>query len=179
MTTADRGPRPSTVTTAMALVFVGVGLAFIGTVLSHLFWTEAFDKLSGGSSEVAETTKTFTGVMTFVGAGINLIAAAGASICAIVAMRGSNGARITLSVLCGVFAGWKLMCGGYSLVTSVSGDAADELRDKLGDSMFLLYGAVGVDFVLMVIALGIIALLMLGASNRFFNPPKVPATQGY
>jgi len=171
---ADRGPRPSTVTIAVGLVFVGVGLAFIGTVLSHLFWTEAFHKLSGESSEIAETTKTVAGVMTFVGAGVNLIAAAGASICAILALRGSNGARITLCVLAGVFAGWKLMCGGYSLITSINGDSAKELRDKVGDAMYLLYAAVGIDVVLMVLAIGIIALLLVGVSNRFFNPARVP-----
>ncbi len=137
-------------------------------------WTEAFHKLSGESSEIAETTKTVAGVMTFVGAGVNLIAAAGASICAILALRGSNGARITLCVLAGVFAGWKLMCGGYSLITSINGDSAKELRDKVGDAMYLLYAAVGIDVVLMVLAIGIIALLLVGVSNRFFNPARVP-----
>jgi hypothetical protein len=176
---ADPGPRPSTVTAAVALVFVGVGLAFIGTVLNHLYWTEAFKQLSSGSAEVADTLNTFTGAMTFIGAGVNLLAAAGASICAIIAMKGSNGARITLCVLCGLFAGWKLMCGGYSLVTSTTGQVAAEMRKEVGDAIYLLYAALGVDFVLMVVAIGIVALLMVGVSNRFFNPPKVPATPAY
>jgi hypothetical protein len=40
--------------------------------------------------------------------------------------------------------------------------------------MYLLYAAVAIDVVLMVLAIGIIALLLVGASNRFFNPARVP-----
>ncbi|MGH3646958.1 MAG: hypothetical protein ACRDTM_07260 [Micromonosporaceae bacterium] len=173
MATADPGPRPQTVTAAIALTFVGVALAFVGTVLTHLFVTEAFSAANtSGNAELEESLKSISSSWTFISAGINLVAAAGASICAIFSMRGSNGARITLAVLCGVFAGWKLTCGGYWAATTAAAKSEDTA--VIEDAMPFLWGAVGIDFVLLLVALGILTLLLVGPSNRFFSPPKMP-----
>lgn len=168
---ADPGPRPTTVTAAVALTFAGVALAFVGTVLTHLFVTEAFAAANtSNNAELEESLKSVSSTWTFVSAGLNLVAAAGVSICAIISMRGSNGARITLSVLCGLFAGWKLTCGGYWAATSFA--AKPEDTEVIGSAMPFLWGAVAIDMLLMFIAIAILALLLVGPSQRFFSPPK-------
>jgi hypothetical protein len=159
------------VTLAVTLTFVGIALAFVGTVLSHLAMTD----LAGqdAPAEAQDAMQAVSGISTFMVAGVNLVAAAGTSICAISAMRGSNGGRITLCVLCGLFAGWKLMCGGYNIVAQ-SQDPVQEVLVQFGDAARFLYAAVAVDFFLMFVALGIMVLLLTGSASRYFNPPRVP-----
>ncbi|MGH3736934.1 MAG: hypothetical protein ACRDT6_15185 [Micromonosporaceae bacterium] len=166
---ADRGPRPATVNAAVGLTFVGVALAFVGTVLSHLFISELTSL--GADSSAAEDLKNIGKGWTLIGAGANLIAAAGASVCAVLSLRGSNGARITLAVLCGLFAGWKLTCGGWSAIT-LTGDSSD--YEAIGDAMPFWYGAIAIDLVLLVVAIVILSLLLVGSSNRWFSPPRTP-----
>ncbi|MGH3728772.1 MAG: hypothetical protein ACRDTU_08470 [Micromonosporaceae bacterium] len=174
----DPGERPSLVTVAVVLTFLGIGLAFLGTVLLHLFWAEVLDTAGEGApSEMTETFDSFSGALTFVAAGFNLLAGIGAAICAILAMRGSNGARITLCVLCGLFAGWKLMCGGYWTV-NVTAPAEESLR-PIESALPFMYGAAAIDGVLMLVGIAIVALLLTSPSNRYFNPPKVMATPRY
>lgn len=169
----DPGQRPTTVTAAVALTFAGAALAFISTVLFFLFsdgWmaAEALDTADDVS---------VSGATTFIAAGINLVGAAGASACAIFATRGLNGARIMLCVLSCVFAVWKLSCGGFWGLAAV-GAGMDEDPAIAGAAAYL-YGAVAIDFVLMLLAIAIFVLLLVGQSNRFFNPPRMMATRRY
>lgn len=164
--------RPTVVSLAVTLTFVGVGIAFVGTLLGHLALADLARQDT--PAEVRDLMRAMSGISTFIAAGVNLVGAAGVSICAISAMRGSNGGRITLCVLCGLFAGWKLMCGGYNLLI-YSQDTMDEALAQLGGAVRYLYGAVAADLFLMFLAIAILVLLLTGPANRYFSPPRVPA----
>jgi len=163
--------RPAVVSLAVTLTFVGIALAFVGTLLSHLALADLASQ--DLPAEMRDVMQMMSGMSTFIAAGVNLVAAAGISICAISAMRGSNGGRVTLCVLCGLFAGWKLMCGGYNLLI-YSQSTMEEVLAPLGDSVRYLYGAVAADLFLMLLAITILILLLTGPANRYFSPPKVP-----
>jgi hypothetical protein len=163
--------RPAVVLLAVTLTFVGVALAFVGTLLSHLALADLAEQDVPG--EMRDLMQAMSGMSTFIAAGVNLVAAAGVSICAISAMRGSNGGRVTLCVLCGLFAGWKLMCGGYNLLI-YSQSTMEEVLDRLGGSVRYLYGAVAADLFLMMLAITILTLLLTGSANRYFKPVRVP-----
>lgn len=168
--------RPTVVTVAVTLTFVGIALAFVGTLLSHLAMADL--AAHNATAEVRETLGAVSGFSTFMLAGVNLVAAVGTSICAISVMRGSNGGRITLCVLAGLFAGWKLMCGGYEVIAQ-SQSPIQEVLTQFDDAARFLYAAFAVDFFLMVIALVILILLVTGTASQYFRLPRVAAGMPY
>lgn len=168
--------RPTVVTVAVTLTFVGIALAFVGTLLSHLAMADL--AAHNATAEVRETLGAVSGFSTFMLAGVNLVAAVGTSICAISVMRGSNGGRITLCVLSGLFAGWKLMCGGYEVIAQ-SQSPIQEVLTQFDDAARFLYAAFAVDFFLMVIALVILILLVTGTASQYFRLPRVAAGMPY
>lgn len=161
----DPGPRPPQVTLAVALTFAGIGVAFLGVLL---FFLAGVDTTGSDSNRVIRQLAT----MTFLIGGVNLMASAGAAVAAVLTLRGANPARITLCVLCGLFAGWKLMCGGIGL-TGVVGRASYQGHIGLGIAAYAL------DLVLMLLALTILTLLLLGPAHQYFSKPRrIPSYDG-
>lgn len=168
--------RPTVVTVAVTLTFMGIALAFVGTLLSHLAMADL--AAHNATAEVRETLGAVSGFSTFMLAGVNLVAAVGTSICAISVMRGSNGGRITLCLLSGLFAGWKLMCGGYEVIAQ-SQSPIQEVLTQFDDAARFLYAAFAVDFFLMVVALVVLILLVTGTASQYFRAPRVAAGMPY
>jgi uncharacterized membrane protein len=168
--------RPTVVTVAVTLTFIGIALAFVGTLLSHLAMADL--AAHNATEEVRETLGAVSGFSTFMLAGVNLVAAVGTSICAISVMRGSNGGRITLCLLSGLFAGWKLMCGGYEVIAQ-SQSPIQEVLTQFDDAARFLYAAFAIDFFLLVIALVILVLLVTGTASQYFRSSRVAAGMPY
>ncbi|MGH3740764.1 MAG: proline-rich domain-containing protein [Micromonosporaceae bacterium] len=181
---APHGPvaRPGSVTAAVMMTLAGVALAFVGTLLTYLFFEGIFNELNriAGESgdaqlnrDLKEITDIYSQLGVLLGAGGNLIAGAAAAACAVMTLRGFNGARISLAVLTGCFAGWKLFCGGSWLFGAIS--MQESLRQEgITEAQFdtpyeLLYGAVAIDFLLMVLAVVVMILLLTSAAGRYFK----------
>ncbi len=155
---APASVRPPQVTVAVALTFVGIGIAFAGVLLLFLSGIDA--AAPGGA---AQTRRAAT-VAIVLAAG-NLLTGLGAAVAATFTLRGSNAARIVLCALCALFATWKLTCGGLGLVNLYGGDAE---ISHYG----LAITAYSLDLVLMVLALAIFALLLTGPSHRYVTTPQ-------
>ncbi|MGH3658405.1 MAG: hypothetical protein ACRDUA_17260 [Micromonosporaceae bacterium] len=164
--TAPR-PRPVSVVLAVTLTFSGIVLAFLGVLLGYLANADVVSPAGQANAAMMSSA-----IGALLAAGFNLMAGSGAAVCAVFAMRGSNGARITLCVLTGVFAAWKLACGGIGLLgLSLMNNSA---APPPGYSIGLGYAASAIDLVLMLLAIGILVLLLIGTSHRYFSPPTQP-----
>jgi len=115
----------------------------------------------------------YSGYGIFIPLGFTTLAAAGAAIAAIFALRGSNGGRVTLCILMGLFAAWKL-CSGTG--TFFYGAALDQLVDEpevratgFDFPTALMYGQATVDLLLMALAIMIMVMLLVGSANRYFS----------
>ncbi|MGH3715134.1 MAG: hypothetical protein ACRDT4_16975 [Micromonosporaceae bacterium] len=163
----DPGPRPVTVTVAVALTFAGIAVAFVGVVL---FYLALLDTAAASTSE-SDTNATGAAVVAFLFGGANLFVAAGIAVPAVFTLRGSNAARIVLCVLCGVCAGWKLMCGGIGLagISTATSDLADY---GMGVAAYSL------DLVLLLVALTVLTLLLPASHSYFAKPRKLPGYEG-
>jgi hypothetical protein len=170
----DPGPRPQTVTIAVVLTFAGIGLAFVAILMGYLAASDlhpvtADNPLVDDRVRANSTATDLLSIMISVVG--NLTAGAGAGVCAVFALRGSNGARIALAVLCGVFSVWKLACGGFGLLGVRMASQLEVPGYRAGFG----YAAAGLDLVLMLLAITIALLLLVGPSNQFFAKPAPAA----
>ncbi|MGH3646959.1 MAG: hypothetical protein ACRDTM_07265, partial [Micromonosporaceae bacterium] len=164
----DPGPRPPQVTLAVMLTFVGIGIAFLGVLLLFLGGIDASPGASTGGDRQARQAA----AGAFILGGVNLMVATGTAVAAVFTLRGANPARVVLCVLCGLFAGWKLTCGGVGLVGRFTGNAG-------AGNFGMGVAAYALDLVLMVLALVIITLLLLGPSHQYFSRPRrIPSYDG-
>ena len=177
-----RPPRPGTVSVALFLAYVGVGVAAVTETANGIYqWTNRAQIFS-----TVETTAP-TGVdarrlvdasatLGLVIAGLlYLVVAAGVVTCAVLANRKKNGARITLAAAMGVIGLYNL-CGLGS--SAVVGSLTDRLARDSPNSTFNFTAAsaevpwwamVG-QGLLAVIALTVFVLLILRPTNRYFVP---------
>ncbi len=175
-----RPPRPATVSVALLLAYVGVGVAAVTETASGIYqWTNRAQIFS-----TVETTAP-TGVdarrlvdasatLGLVIAGLlYLVVAAGVVTCAVLVNRRKNGARITLAASMGVIGLYNL-CGLGS--TAVVGSLTDRLARDSSTSTFNFTAAsaqvpwwalVG-QGVLAATALTIFVLLIVRPTNRYF-----------
>jgi hypothetical protein len=175
-----RPPRPTALSVALTLAYVGVGVAAVTQTANGIYqWSNRAQIFS-----TVETTAP-TGVdarrlvdasatLGLVIAGLMyLVVAAGVITCAVLASRKKNGARITLAAAMGVIGLYNLCgLGGSALVGSLS----DRLARSSPNSTFNFTAAsaqvpwwalVG-QGVLAVIALTVFVLLILRPTNRYF-----------
>jgi hypothetical protein len=178
-TVVPRPPRPAVVTIAIIATLVGVvvsGLKVLGDLVFTLSYrTEMADALARQQELEKQATDApfdmqdfLTGYVLAISVGWAiawLLAAVGATICAALAGRGRNGARVTLAVLAGLFVLAAPCSSLFSPVTVLLDDPglADTASTWFVVSV-LLAGA------LALVAVLILVLLLVPPANRFFRP---------
>jgi Family of unknown function (DUF6264) len=182
------GKPPAVVKTASAILFILGLLGLLNSLLSLVnlgTTTDRFRELARGVANATpkdiDNQVTQLGVQTIVGAVIGLLIALLVIVLAFWLLRGSNAARITTWVLCGIGA-LCACCSGVSLFAlssldrvTVSGDVQAEKRVDLAKALVDavpgwqkgLAGTVSVVELLGYLAVAI--LLALPAANAFFR----------
>jgi len=157
-----RPPRPTSVRLAITLTYVGVGVATLEFLLNAaLTWHDA----SVPTTTIGNTSLNQVGwVVGLVVAGVIswLLPGAGSVICAVLAWRGANPARIVLASLMGLFAVVNL-CQGVA--STVNGFAP--LARTATSSSWIAAALSLIDFGLSV-TIGV--LLLVPSAQRFFSP---------
>jgi hypothetical protein len=178
-TVVPRPQRPAVVTIAIAATLVGVavsGLKVLGDLVFTLnYRTEMADALARQrevQDQAGDAPFDMNDFLTSYVLGISigwavvwLLAGVGATICAVLAGRGRNGARITLAVLAGLFILGAPCSSLFTPVTVLFDDP--ELSGTAG-SWFL--ASVLLAAVLAVLSIVILVLVLVPAANRFYRP---------
>lgn len=158
---AQRPPRPATVTLAAGLLLLQVVLSVIGTVIS----LANRDMILDAVREQSETQpaggpdpETIANISTYVGVGFAVIGAILFIVLAMLLLRGSNAARITTWVICGLF----LCCVGFSGIGALTSTGTYP-------DWFVAYQFASVA-ISAIVYIGVIVLLLLPASNNYFKP---------
>ena len=178
--------RPTTVTAAAGLM-VTVAVVYLASiaiaivVLTKIMsaTSQSIQQAGGDASTAATTIKITLGVTL----GLELIVTVGLMLLAVGNLRGRNGARITTFVVTGLF----LLCsvcgsaGNASMAASLSGTGSSQtqLTQQFYPSWYIPT-TIALNVVLSLLYIGIIILLAVPASNRFFKKqPPAPAPMGY
>ena len=173
-----RPPRPQTVTVALVLTYVGVGIAMAYLLVNSLSQWADRDRLISDTAGRADASgvdaSSVVGVLLVVVAVFWVLVAAGLVVCAAIANRGSNAARITLSVLMGVVGLYQL-CGAISagavtVAASSGGTSANSPFAALNASSANIHwwSYVG-SSLLAVTGLIVFVLLIVPPTNRYFS----------
>lgn len=182
-----RPPRPMIVFAATVLTLVGAAVAFADVFVSYFMITSSRDSLREWSEQAGQSTADIEsmteffnlvgGVTTIVSGVIYLLAAGGVIACAVLALRGSNGARITQVVLVGVYGVSIFCCRGYGIAQfwafgSVlnSPEYQSNGRAPLELPMGLVWTSTALNTVLFLLSATIFVLLLLPAANQYFSP---------
>jgi hypothetical protein len=160
---AERGSRPATVTLAAGLLLLQVVLSVIGTVIS----IANRDLIIDAAKEQAESQpsggpdpETIAGIGIYVGIGFAVVGAILFVTLAMFLLRGSNAARITTWVVCGLF----LCCLGFSGIGALTSTGSYP-------GWFVAYQFASVA-ISAIVYIGVIVLLLLPASNNYFKPQQ-------
>jgi hypothetical protein len=172
--------RPATVTAAAGLM-VTVAVVYLAAIaMSIVALTKVMSATSqevqqaGGSATTAATTIKVTVGVTLV---FELIVTVGLMLLAVGNLRGRNGTRITTFVVSGLF----LLCavcgsiGNAGVAASMTGqgESQTQLTQQLYPSWYIP-ATIALDIVLTLLYVGIIILLAVPASNRFFKKQPAP-----
>lgn len=163
--------RPITVTLAAALMMLQVLLGLIGSivlVVSRDSLKAAITKqlltdpnVSRSDIDLQTLIDTTWTISMVVGIGVALVSAIVFSLLALFNLRGKNVARIITWVICGLL----LCCSPFSLYNLTSVDTS------VMPGWYVPY-TIAVVVLNLLIYIGIIVLLLLPPSNRFFKPAK-------
>jgi hypothetical protein len=159
-----RPPRPAAVNLALLLTIAGVIVAAAEFALSALITWQHRDQILASSARQLqdESTKQMVIVVGIVASGLLtfLLPAAGALVCAALAHRGKNAARIVLAVLMLVFALAALCQAGLGGVAGSQGAGA----------AWISFSLIGLRLTETVLAVTIGVLVLVPASNQYFRP---------
>lgn len=172
-------------TTVMTLI--GAAVSFADVFLSYFMVTELRDSVRKMSEqagddamqiqEMTDFFNTVGGATAIVSGVIYVAAAAGVIICAVLALRGSNAARITQVVLVGVYAGGVFCCRGYGIAQiwvfdSLLNDPQYQIdgQPPIELPMGLVWASTALNVVLCLLSAAIFILLLLPAVNRYYSP---------
>jgi hypothetical protein len=173
----QRPPRPTTVTVALALTYAGVGLSGANAIAGALYnWLNRGKLLSTVTADAPPDGPDMTSFLsTTIAASVVvslvvwLLAAAGTVVCAVLARRGRNPARIVLAVLVGVFA-LNNLCGGAAGLFVAGTRSGGGSPSPFNATASLPWWTVPIQLILAVMAALICVLLLLRATNRYFSP---------
>lgn len=182
-----RPPRPMIVFVATVLTLVAAAFAFADVFVSYFLVSGTRDGLRTWSEAAGDSTEDIRAMTEFfdlvggttaiVSGVIYLLGAGGVIACAVLALRGSNPARITQVVLVGVYASGIFCCRGYSIVQfwaveSVlnSPDYQSSGRGPLELPTGLVWASTALNVLLCLMSAAIFVLLLLPAANRYFSP---------
>jgi hypothetical protein len=158
---AERPPRPATVTAAAGLMLVQVVLSLLGAIIAVSNRDLIADAAEAQATEAGGAdvnTDTIITVALFFAVGLAMVIAIVFVVLALFNLRGSNAARITTWVVCGLF----LCCSGFGIFGN--------LRDaEYVPTWYTAYSMISVVLSLLIY-IGVIVLLLLPASNNFFKP---------
>jgi hypothetical protein len=189
-------PRPATVTTASALLYVAAALQLVSIVVSLLSFGPIQDAVNEQFAGDPDADAIATTMQVFLGIGIAIAAlfAIGTIVLGIFVGRGKNAARIVTWVLAGI----GVLCYGCTLgSTAFTGamnsslGASDpesvEVQRRIEDAIPEWQNTAGTieSVLLLLLFLAVIILLALPASNEFFRreqevwvPPTYPPAGG-
>jgi hypothetical protein len=180
-----RPARPTVVMTAVVLTYVGVALSGLKAAAELAMTLNYRDDIVRLMREQGQFSGNDSGFdrQTFLNAYITaipvaflmiwLLAGAGAVICAMRSARGSNGARLTLAVLSGLFVIGALCMGFFTTMSVLSNHENSSVRN-LGVAWTL--ASIGGGVVLAGIALTVLVLLFVPKARRYFTPGPQLAT---
>jgi hypothetical protein len=175
-----RPPRPAVVSTALMLAYIGVGLSALIEVATAIYqWNnreKIFDSVSSSEPTALEAKRLMDASATLglvIGGLLWLIVAAGVVICAVLAHRKKNPARIVLAAAMGVVGLYNL-CGVGS--AALVGSIGNALERGSADSGFtfsatsaqITWWSVTGEAVLGGLALTVLVLLVVPPANRYF-----------
>jgi hypothetical protein len=175
-----RPPRPAVVQTAILLAYIGVVVATAVSASNSVYqWSNReriFSNVTVNSNNGAEGKSLIDASATLgivIGSLVWLLVAVGVVVCAVLANRRKNGARITLAAGLAVVGLYNL-CGVGS--AAVVGSLGDKLAEQSAGSSFSMslastevpWWSIAGQGVLAALALTIFILLILPASNRYF-----------
>jgi hypothetical protein len=170
-----RPPRPQAVRLAIVLTYIGVALSGIQVVLSDVWvwgqrdtFTESMTENAGpGAPDMTGIASTAFTVGIVLSAVFWLLPAAGTVVCAVLAGRGRNAARIVLACLAGVFAANGLCGAGSALLFQTGGPS--RTMGTFGFGSGGPWWAIPFQFSLGALAVLICVLLLLPTANRYFS----------
>ncbi|HET6213811.1 MAG TPA: hypothetical protein VFE14_13185 [Micromonosporaceae bacterium] len=175
-----RPPKPVVVTVAVALTYLGVlvsGLKAAGELAMTLAYRTDIVALLQEQQRFQRNDNNGMDMQTFLNAYVTgipvvllvawLAGGVAAVICANRATRGSNGARITLAVLAGVFALGSVCAGVFTPVSVLSGHRSSSTAN-IG-TLWTLFSIV-LGLVLAAVAVTILILLLVPPARRYFSP---------
>lgn len=180
-----RPPRPTVVMAAAVLTYVGValsGLKAAAELAMTLTYRDDIVRLMQEQRQFSGNNGRFD-MQTFLNAYITAIPVAflmiwllggvGAVICAMRSARGSNGARITLAALSGLFVVGALCMGFFTTLSVLSNHEKSSVRN-IGIAWTV--ASIGGGVILAGIALTVLILLFVPKARRYFTPGPQLAT---
>jgi hypothetical protein len=176
-----RPPRPATVSLALLLACVGVGVATVTETANGIYqWTnrsQIFSSVESTAPTGVDARRLVDASATLglvIGVLLYLVVAAGVVTCTVLANRRKNGARITLAAAMGVLGLYNLCNLGSSFVV---GSLTDRLARESNSTFDFSAASAQVPWwslvgqgVLAVVALAVFVLLILRPTNRYFVP---------
>jgi hypothetical protein len=171
-----RPPRPTVVRMAVLLAYAGAALSGVQTLLTYLYqWSHRRELLDaatanapGGAPNMESMLNTSLVAGIVIGSVVWLLAAAGTVVCAALAGRGRNPARIVLACLAGLFA-LSNLCGSVAGLLLSGARAADALPTTSFGAQ-LPWWSLTLQAVLGLMAVALLVLVLLPAANRYFSP---------
>jgi len=157
-----RPPRPGTVNLALALTYVGVGVATVEFLLNAVFAWQSRPALSGDDSRFG--TLGLTIALVLAGVFGLLLPGAGVVVCAVLARRGANPARIVLASLMGLFA----LANLCQAVSGAAGSGAGMVNGTPGVASSSIQA--GLSLIESGLAVTIGVLLLVPSAQRYFSP---------
>lgn len=159
---AERPPRPVTVTAAAGLMFFQVVLALLGGIMAIA--NKDIIRDAAEAQQPADGPQMDTDMIVNIGlafgVGLNVVIAIVFVVLALLNMRGSNVARIITWVVCGLF----LCCVGFGFIGSFQ-------QTDAVPGWYTAYSIINAALGLLIY-IGVIVLLALPISNKFFKPTQ-------
>lgn len=177
-----RPPRPRTLAAALALTWVGIGLSALTSAVSVVMAVRYANAISvelaprrgaPSSTGAADVLSAAPIVGALVSLAFSLLVALGMAICAVLATRGREPARIVLAALVGAIALYQLCASAVGAGTAILTENLPSGRSApLDVSAFRTweYVSLGLDAVLGLLALVTCVFLLVPATNRYFRP---------
>jgi len=171
-----RPPRPGVVSAAIGLVYSGIVLSAAEYTISYYMqWqlrddlvAQTVDATNVDPVDATQLATTSMGIAIAIVAFVWLVVAASVVICAVLANRGRNGARITLAVILGILALANLCSAGNTFGSLLL--APDPPASEAFNSEALLPWWMGVPPVILVaVCVAAAVLLLIPPANRYFN----------
>lgn len=165
------------------------GLAAAG--LEGYFWIRVYNTLTGmlpedvSSYDEAQQSLTIYNTFLVVIVVISVLISLAVAIGAVIALRGSNGGRITMWIAGGVAIAWHLCCSGYTLLiravfaqaaaeANADGSSGNDFNIEEHFPIWLVDAAIISGFAVGVASIVAVVAISLSPVNRWYRALRTP-----